>query len=123
MLQWLRKFVGRAELSKPVPNWPALANFCKAFEAHPEKSARRFYRRSKINWTDYNDPNVHYETEEVEAVAIHIPIYKLDDFLSIVDEQRYRELEIRDQVPAVKKAYEQYKLLLKMCGGDFDARY
>jgi hypothetical protein len=123
MLPWLKKFAGRAELSKPMPVSQPLQNFCKYFEAYPEKSTRRFYRRTRIMRSDYNDPNVHYETEEVDAVAIHIPIHKLDDFLGIVDEQRYRELEIRDQVPAVKKAYEQYKLLLKMCGGDFDARY
>jgi hypothetical protein len=100
-----------------------LQDFCKAFDAHPERSDRKFYRRSRIDYTDYNDPNVHYKTETVEAVAIHIPIYKLDDFLSVVDEQRYKELDIRNNVPAVKLAYERYKLLLKMCGGDFDARY
>ena len=123
MLPWSKRSVGRAELSKPLPHSQPLQDFCKAFDAHPERSDRKFYRRSRIDYTDYNDPNVHYKTETVEAVAIHIPIYKLDDFLSVVDEQRYKELDIRNNVPAVKLAYERYKLLLKMCGGDFDARY
>ena len=111
------------ELSKPMSHSKPLEAFCKAFEAYPEKSTRKFYRRTRLMYSDYNDPNIHYNVEEVDAVAIHIPIHKLDDFLGIADEQKYRELEIRDQIPAVKKAYEHYKLLLKMCGGDFDARY
>ena len=110
-------------MSSPLPHSKSLQNFCKAFDAHPEKSNRQFYRREVLNWSDYNDPNVHYKTETVEAVAIHIPIYKLEDFLSAIDERQYKEMEIRAAVPAVKKAYEQYKLLLTMCGGDFDARY
>jgi len=28
-------------------------------------------------------------------------------------------MEIRDNVPAVKLAYERYQLMLKMCGGDY----
>jgi hypothetical protein len=75
-----------------------------------------------VNWSDYNDPRVDYTTETVDGVAIHIPIYKLDDFVSAIDEQKYKEMEIRDNVPAVKLAYERYQLMLKMCGGDY-ARY
>jgi hypothetical protein len=72
-----------------------------------------------VNWSDYNDPQVDYKTETVDAIAIHIPIYKLDDFVSAIDEQKYKEMEIRDNVPAVKLAYERYRLMLKMCGGDY----
>jgi hypothetical protein len=106
-------------LSKPLPYSSALSKFCKAFDAVPDRSERKFYRRTKLDWTDYSDPHINYTTETVEAVAIHIPIYKLDDFVSSIDEQKYKEMEIRDNVPAVKKAYENYQLLLKMCGGDY----
>jgi hypothetical protein len=123
MLLWLKKFAGRAELSKPLPHSTALSKFCEVFDAHPERSERKFYRRFRLDYTDYNDPNIHYKTETVDAVAIHIPIYKLDDFLGSVSERQYKEMEIRDNVPAVKLAYERYQILLKMCGGDFDARY
>jgi hypothetical protein len=100
-----------------------LRRFCETFDAVADRSDKRFYKRTLIDFKDYTDPNVHYHTEIIEAVAIHIPIHKLDDFLGVVDEQRYKELQIRDSVPAVKKAYEQYRLLLKMCGGEFDAGY
>ena len=123
MLRWLKKFARRVELSKPLPYSNSLAKFCEAFEAVPDRSNRRFYRRTRLDWTDYSDPNVNYTTETVDAVAIHIPIYKLDDFLCAIPEQKYKEMYIRDQVPAVKLAYEHYRMLLKMCGGDYNAGY
>lgn len=119
MQNLLKKFARRAELSKPLPYSSALSKFCKAFDAVPDRSDRKFNRKEVISWSDYNDPNVHYKTETVDAVAIHIPIYKLDDFVSTVTERQYKEMEIRDNVPAVKLAYERYQLLLKMCGGDY----
>jgi hypothetical protein len=106
-------------LSKPLPHSTSLQKFCEAFDAVPDRSDKRFYRKEMVSWSNYNDPNVNYKVETVDAVAIHIPIYKLDDFLSVVDEQRYKELAIRNNVPAVKLAYERYQMLLKMCGGDF----
>lgn len=106
-------------MSKPLPHSTSLQKFCEAFEAYPAPSDRKFYRRTMVNWSEYNDPKVDYVTETVDAVAIHIPIHKLDDFLSVVDEQRYKELAIRNNVPAVKLAYERYQMLLKMCGGDY----
>ena len=106
-------------MSKPMPYSNALAKFCKAFDAVPSSSDRKFHRREIMSWSDYNDPNVHYKTETVDGVAIHIPIYKLDDFISTIDEQKYKEMEIRNNVPAVKLAYEHYQMLLKMCGGDY----
>lgn len=95
--------------------------FCEAFDAKTEKSEHRFYVKTRVDPADYLKPIVDYRTEVVSAVAIHIPEHRLDDFLDMFDERRYRDMEIRLQVPAVKKAYEHYKLLLNMCRGDFDA--
>ena len=106
-------------MSNPLPYSSALRRFCEAFEAVPASSDKKFYRRTMVNWSDYNDPRVDYVTEKVDAVAIHIPIHKLDDFVSAIDEQKYKEMEIRNNVPAVKLAYERYQLMLKMCGGDY----
>jgi hypothetical protein len=106
-------------MSNPLPYSSALRRFCEAFEAVPASSDKKFYRRTMVNWSDYKDPNVYYTEETVDAVAIHIPIYKLDDFVSAIDEQKYKEMEIRNNVPAVKLAYERYQLMLKMCGGDY----
>jgi hypothetical protein len=119
MLQWSKKSARRVGLSKPIPYSSALAKFCEAFEAVPAPSDKKIYRRTTVNWSEYNDPGVNYKTETVDVVAIHIPIYKLDDFVSAIDEQKYKEMEIRDNVPAVKIAYERYQMLLKMCGGDY----
>lgn len=105
-----------------MPRSEAIGKLCAVFDAQAERSPRQFYKRTMLKCTDYNDPNVHYDTQVIDAVAIHIPTHRLDDFLDTIDEQKYRELEIRSRVPAVKLAYEQYRMLLKMCGGD-DARY
>lgn len=118
MSLWSKKFVGRAELSKPLPRSESLEKLCRVFEAHADRSPRKFIKRTRLDYIDYNDPNVHYTTEEIDAVAIHIPIHRIDEFLNIVDEQTYKELYIRNEVPAVKKAYEHYRMLLRMCGGD-----
>lgn len=115
-----------AELTKPLPHSKPLQDFVKTFEGHVEPSQRRFRRivSSPINWEqDTNTPYGTARYEEVEAVALHIPIYKLEEFLESIPEHHYREMEIRMQVPAVKLAYERYRMLLKMCGGDFDAGY
>lgn len=119
---------GRNRMKKvPV----SLYELSKYFEAHVERSPRKFnvMKRQSIDW--YRDPidstasdiNGHrLQVEEVEAVAIHIPDHRVDDFLDCIDDSRIKEMEIRNSVPAVKKAYEQYRLLLKMCGYE-DARY
>ena len=87
-----------------------------------KKVAADWWVNPQYNGSEDFEIAVKNEVEEIEAVAIHIPVDRLDDFLGIVDEQRYKELAIRNSVPAVKLAYERYKMLLKMCGGD-DAGY
>lgn len=98
-----------------------LSRLCDAFEGKTTKSEHRFYVKTRVAPADYLKPLVDYKTEVVGAVAIHIPEHRLDDFLEIFDDRKYRDMEIRLNVPAVKKAYEHYKLLLNMCRGDFDA--
>jgi hypothetical protein len=110
-------------MSQPLPHSNQLADFCRAFDAIPERSDKKFYRRDRLAFTDYNNPEVQFKTETVDAIAIHIPLYRLDDFVSSIPAERWKEMEIREQVPAVKLAYERYKMLLKMCGGDYDAGY
>lgn len=110
-------------MDKPLPQSTALTRFCEAFDAVTDHSDKKFYQRTMVNWSAYNDPKVDYKTKSIGAVAIHIPLHKLNDFVSVLDDQKYKELEIRANVPAVKKAYEHYQLLLKMCGGDYDAGY
>ena len=101
-----------------------LTEICSKFEARTEKSEHRFYKRQRDYSHNYTNKSlVDYQLEVVDAVAIHIPNHRLDDFLSMFDDRRYQDMEIRMNVPAVKKAYEHYKLLLNMCRGDNDAGY
>ena len=128
----LKKYVRRLELARPLPHSKLLQQFCKYFEAVPEPSQKKFQRITNhpVDWyvdhecdTDFNIHSYQRRVESVDAVALHIPIHKLEEFLAAIPEQHYKEMELRMQYPALKKAYEQYKLLLKMCGGDSDAGY
>jgi hypothetical protein len=119
-------------LANPLPHSKPLQQFLKNFDGHVEPSQRRFKRvvHHPIDWsvdqycdTDFNIHHNNRYVEDVEAVALHIPIYKLEEFLASIPEQHYKEMELRMMYPALKKAYEQYRLLLKMCGGDSDAGY
>ena len=100
-----------------------ITKLCDAFEGKATKSEHRFYVKTRVEPADYLKPLIDYKTEVVEATAIHIPNHKLDDFLDMFDDRKYQDMEIRLNVPAVKKAYEHYKLLLNMCRGDQDAGY
>jgi hypothetical protein len=98
--------------------------FCERFEAQIGPSERVIY---KFQFPNYPYSVDHYDTIEyntapapIEAVAIHMPKDRLEDLFALLGSQQYRELKIREQAPAVKKAYENYRLLLKMCGGDAD---
>ena len=117
-----------AELTKPLPHSKPLENFIKAFDGYVEPSQRKFHRPSRVETEWYNSDMDVFESyqirmETVDGVAIHIPIHKLEDFVGSIPEQHWKEMQIRMQVPAVKLAYERYRMLLKMCGGDFDAGY
>lgn len=93
----------------------------EVFEARADKSERRFYKREPINFFNVDQLNSPPKAEVVGAIAIHIPEHRIDDFLSTIDDRMFREIEIRNRVPAVKMAYERYKLLLAMCKGDYNA--
>jgi hypothetical protein len=94
-----------------------LMEYLKSVEVYIEKSDRRFYKNSKIppDWYNNDFYPDQLKREEVEAIAIHIPLDKVDDFISCLHLRSINEMEIRDRVPAVAKAYEQYQLMLKLC--------
>jgi hypothetical protein len=94
--------------------------FCDLFDAQIEPSDRKFY---KYQFPHHPYSIDHYDTIDytapapIEAVAIHLPKDRLEDVFSLLGDRQYQELKIREQIPAVKKAYENYRLLLKICGG------
>lgn len=119
-------------MTKQLPHSQLLNQFCKKFDIHVEHSNRKFQRvvNHPVDWyvdkycdTDFNIHSYQSRVENVDVIALHIPVNRLEELLTSIPEQYYKEMEIRTAVPAVKKAYENYRLLLKMCGGDHDAGY
>lgn len=101
---------------------------------------KRAARHNKVNlkyFTQSNDYNmvfedfIRYETEPLYTVEIaeselqkianfesqvfnHLKKHGHYDMFNIIMEQKEREKYLKEKYPAVKKAYEQYSLMLKM---------
>ena len=105
-----------------------LLKFCQAFDASVEESPKKFYKPITHHVQDFASranselPTFQFRTEVVDAVALHIPAYRMNDFIDAINERQVQAIDIRHKYPAVKKAYDNYMLLLKMCGED-NARY
>jgi len=121
MLHWLKKFVRKAELNN------RLNEICKLFGAVAEPSQKKFRRITNLDLSnideldELNSPFA--RIEDIDAIAIHIPKDKLKFFMEAFNDQIMREMELRATVPAIEKAYKHYKMMIQMCGGDYDARY
>jgi hypothetical protein len=94
-------------------------DFEEQFGATVEPGTRRMYRKQPlINWSVHNvayDLNVEY----VPSLTIHIGEEEFEHMLQYMPGRIIRERNIREDFPAVQKAWDNYQLLLKMCGGDY----
>lgn len=105
-----------------------LDDIVKPFDGFVERSQRQFRRvvRADEWWHDPKSTAMdvinRMQIESVNGVAIHIPDDRVRDFVDFMSPRlKAKEMEIRANVPAVRKAYEHYKMLLLMCGGDYNA--
>lgn len=105
-----------------------LRDIIEEFDGHIERSPRKFRRvlRRTDEW--YVDPkyatasdfdSYRMQVEEIGGVSISIPDDRVQDFVEYMS-RRYNSVEykIRQRVPAVQKAYENYRMLLQLCGGE-----
>lgn len=107
--------------------------FRKRFELHVEKSKRHYRHRpvpiSYRSWSEANIPYQHeYEREPLLKVYISNEQYeqlvKSEQLAEDLERENYRlkrmeqatfdEMATRNKNPAVKKAYEKYKMLLEL---------
>ncbi len=110
--------------------------FLKKYESRAGLSSRElYYKRQPLRYTDWiaNGSNIpfHQEIEKEPMVEMYIPQHRFQDLVErerMVDEindqnRRYRQLldqldedaRIRNSNPALKKAWENYQLLLDLC--------
>lgn len=114
--------------------------FCYEHNIRVVDSSKRAYRHTKANTAlfrfddDYNkflNEHVTFETETLYTVEIsESELDRIAEFenqvfnnmkqtghynmFEVLMEQKERERYLRDKYPAVRKAYEQYSLMLKM---------
>ena len=93
-------------------------DFEEQFNAKVEPGTRRFFRKQPTRWSAYNAP---YEVilEDIPALTIHISEEEFEHMLQYIPGRVIREKRMREDIPAVQKAWDNYQLLLKMCGGDY----
>lgn len=97
----------------------ALDRFCSRFEARIKESDMHFYRASLPKFDKFSLGAVQtVQLEKEKGVAIHIPMHRFQSFVDSLP-GHLKELDIRHQHPAVKKAYEQYMTVLAMCGDNY----
>ena len=103
--------------------------FCDIFQATIETSHKQYRKIEPLpeSWWQMEEYTIGHcvsypeqKIKTIQGIAIHLPEDRLSDLIrSADDSSMYKEMTIRDNVPAVKKAWEHYQMLLKMCGGDY----
>lgn len=116
-----------------------LKPFCESHSIHILDTNKRASRYHKVNINYFRDPmdfnrvyeDIVYDSEPLYTVEIaESELKRIADFeaqvfnnmkkqghyqmFEILMEQKEREQYLRDRYPAVKKAYEQYSLMLKL---------
>lgn len=122
---------------KPEPTAEERVNrFLRKYESSAELSTRKLYaRRVPVRydeWINNGGPIPFEQTVEREPmVEIHMPKHRFQDLIEREDRidsdqnelRRYKEImqdmyqeeRIRNNNPALKKAWENYQLLLRLC--------
>ncbi len=110
--------------------------FLKKYESRAGLSSRElYYKRQPLRYTDWiaNGSNIpfHQEIEKEPMVEMYIPQHRFQDLVErerMIDDvndqnRRYRQVldqldedaRIRNSNPALKKAWDNYQLLLGLC--------
>jgi hypothetical protein len=94
-------------------------DFEQQFGAKIEPGTRRFFRRpGPASWSNFNaDYNV--TVEDIPSLVIHISEEEFEHMTQYMPGRIAKERRLREDVPAIQKAWDNYQLLLKMCGGDY----
>lgn len=98
-------------------------DFEEQFDAKIERGTRRFFRKMPLNYTNMYQVGVPFvaelNVEEIPSLMIHISEEEFEHMTKYIPSKILRERKLREDIPAVQKAWDNYQLLLKMCGEDY----
>lgn len=94
-------------------------DFEEQFGAKIEPGTRRFIRKQPVSWSSYNVGDYDVTIEEQPSLTIHMTEEEFEHMTRYIPGRVIREKRLREDVPAIQKAWDNYQLLLKMCGGDY----
>jgi len=94
--------------------------FEEQFGARVEPGHRTFRRPIAVpNWSAYNIGDMNMSTEIIPSLTIHISEEEFEHMTQYMPGRIIRERNMREDIPALKKAWDNYQLLLKLCSGDY----
>lgn len=100
-------------------NYNLKKDFEDYFGAMVEQGTRRFYRRPKpTSWSNFN-ADYDVTIEDIPSLTIHITEEEFEHMIQYMPGRIIRERRMREDIPALQKAWDNYQLLLKMCSGDY----
>jgi hypothetical protein len=97
----------------------SIDQFCTSFEASIEKSNKQYYKTSYSGLYGLDSTKIDncvIDRINVEVVAIHLPKENFEKLIYSCDRDRFEEINLREDHPAVKKAWEQYVAILNLVG-------
>lgn len=94
-------------------------DFEEQFGAKIEPGMRRFSRRQPVNWSSYNVGDYDVVIEEMPSLTIHMSVEEFEHMTQYIPGRVIREKRLREDIPALQKAWDNYQLMLKLCGGDY----
>jgi len=94
-------------------------DFEKQFEAKIEPGTRRFFRRAQpLSWSNFN-AEYDVTVEDIPSLTIHMSEEEFEHMTQYIPSRIIKERNMRKDIPALQKAWDNYQLLLKICGGDY----
>lgn len=94
-------------------------DFEQQFGAKIEPGTRRFFRKQQpVSWSNFN-ADYDVVVEDIPSLTIHISEEEFEHMTQYIPSRILKERNMRKDIPAIQKAWDNYQLLLKMCGGDY----
>jgi hypothetical protein len=89
------------------------------FGAKIEPGTRRFIRKVPVSLTNIYEYDTNYTVEDIPSLTIHMTEEEFEHMTRYIPNRVMLERRMREDIPALQKAWDNYQLLLKMCGGDY----
>lgn len=100
------------------PEFAKFLNYYESFWSNSNRKIRRPYAYAPYNFASDQSNFEMPRYDEVDVIQINIPVDRLSELIESqkthIYEQIKHELYLQEQYPALKRAWEQYQLILTL---------